>query len=281
MQILRRVKPQLSEVLCFRAVFSSSCDSIAQVRLLRTQVHDEPSVWAAPSIRAAPPTAAARCALHSPLPLFHVSSGHSCPWLCSAPRLWGVPAAGCPAGKGLPAAPGCPAAQRAGTAPAVPLRGTVLGPGARPGRAFEEPVQCCGPGGSCSWSCRLSSQESSGKKPWTADPLPNKGLGDQWPGQVRDTHRRGWQKPTTPEFHTLRLWGYKSPGSLLRGTRLELLFYDLVTTPRLNYSKALLCKTCGRAGKEIWSVSVWAVQLQRGFGPSSRGANVTARVVPR
>lgn len=33
MQILRPVKPQLLEVLCSRAVFSSNCNSIAQVRL--------------------------------------------------------------------------------------------------------------------------------------------------------------------------------------------------------------------------------------------------------
>lgn len=178
---------------CVQGCFLQGCDSIAQVRLLRTQVHDEPSVWAAPSIRAAPPTAAARCALRSPLPLFHVSSGHSCPWLCSAPGLWGVPLLAVPQGKACPPPRAAPRLSERELRPRSRWGEPcwALGPARDRDALLKSPFSAGGPGGSCSWSCRLSSQESSGKKPWTADPLPNKGLGDQWPGQVRDTHRRG------------------------------------------------------------------------------------------
>lgn len=52
------------------------------------------------------------------------------------------------------------------------------------------------------------------KSPWTAVPLHNKGLGDLWLSQVRDTQRTQ-QEPRPPDSWALRLWWYKSPGFAL------------------------------------------------------------------
>lgn len=70
--------------------------------------------------------------------------------------------------------------------------------------------------------------EAQGKRQPGTDPLENKWDKDLWHCQVT-RHSETQQQPMTPDFGTLRLWGYKNPGLPLVGAppqrkELKLLF---------------------------------------------------------
>lgn len=112
-------------------------------------------------------------------------------------------------------------------------------------------------------SVQVALARASGKGPWSANPLCNKGPGDLWcqPGdQIRASETR--QELTMPSLDMLRLSGDKSPGFPLFVVppwrhQLKLVFRYLVIAQRVNFilrigtSETLLQETWGWAGKEV------------------------------
>lgn len=147
------------------------------------------------------------------------------------------------------------------------------------------PVQAAGRA-SAAWAAgwALGVQEPE-PKARTDDSLPNKGHRDLW-------HSKTWEELMTPEFCSLRLWGYKCPGclcleSLLRGNQLKLLFCYSVIVPRLNNFKDLdvwdsalgnllwlcKCRVCGWGG-DLAPAQVMQEWLPKGLLDGLQGSNI-------